>query len=196
MPWLETALAELRREATSEARSRTLRLWFARVDRQVGASAEVSADDARRAVRRAMMLDVAQSCGRDEARLILAALYRGASAPEQRHFLRALSDLPYPEDYVELGVDACRTNVRDVFIAIAHQNPYPAEHFSDPAFAQMVMKAMFMDLEVEPIVGLDRRVTPVLLQMAHDLARERAAAGRSIPAGITTLESLLPETAP
>jgi hypothetical protein len=64
------------------------------------------------------------------------------------------------------------------------ENPYPAAHFPEPAFNQLVLKAYFIGVPVLRILGLDRRKTPELRRMAADYASERRAAGRSVPADI------------
>jgi hypothetical protein len=71
-----------------------------------------------------------------------------------------------------------------VFEAIACENPYPAAHFPELNFNQMVLKALFTGVALERVIGLDGRVTPELARMANDYASERRAAGRSVPADI------------
>ncbi len=53
----------------------------------------------------------------------------------------------------------------------------------------MVLKALFIEVALERILGLQRRITPELRRMAKDYAGERAAAGRSIPKDIALLGS-------
>ena len=75
-----------------------------------------------------------------------------------------------------------RSNVAHVFAAMALGNPYPASHFSELAWNQLVLKAIFNDQPLAEIHGLLERKNPTL---AHDiclLAQERWAAGRRIPA--------------
>jgi hypothetical protein len=71
--------------------------------------------------------------------------------------------------------------VRTVFEAIAAENPYPARCFSDAAFHQMVLKAIFVGMPVERIEGLSERATPELARMVEGYASERRAAGRTVP---------------
>ena len=115
---------------------------------------------------------------------LVREVYLKGDEREQAAVLRALSLLPDPGRFLEIGIDGCRTNVRDVFEAIACENPYPAAHFPDPAFNQLVLKAYFVGVPVARIVGLERRRTPELRRMAADYASERRAAGRSVPADI------------
>ena len=85
---------------------------------------------------------------------------------------------------MEIAIEACRTNVETVFCAIALDNVYPAEHFADANFNQMVLKAVFIGAPVAQIEGLDTRRTPELIAMAESYGSERAAAGRPVPADI------------
>ena len=136
----------------------------------------------------------ADECGR--AALVLAAvgalpasehvalvrdLFRRGDARERQAVLRVLAGLPEPARFVDLAVDACRTNVQPVFEAIACDNAYPVRHFSDPALYQMVIKALFVGAPVARIVGLADRVTDELVAMVDAFASERRAAGRPIP---------------
>jgi hypothetical protein len=115
---------------------------------------------------------------------LVREVYLKGDEREQAAVLRSLSLLPDPARFLEIGIDGCRTNVRDVFEAIACENPYPAAHFPEPAFNQLVLKAYFVGVPVSRIIGLDRRKTPELRRMAADYASERRAAGRSVPADI------------
>ena len=115
---------------------------------------------------------------------LVREVYLKGDEREQAAVLRSLWLLPDPGRFLEIGTDGCRTNVRDVFEAIACENPYPAAHFPEPAFNQLVLKAYFIGVPVLRILGLDRRKTPELRRMAADYASERRAAGRPVPADI------------
>jgi hypothetical protein len=110
--------------------------------------------------------------------------YRHGDTRERQAVLRALPLLPEAERFLPLGVDACRTSVQPLFEAMACENPYPAAHFPELNFNQMVLKALFTGVALKRIVGLDRRLTPDLARMASDYAGERRAAGRSVPSDI------------
>ena len=58
-------------------------------------------------------------------------LFRRGDNRERQAVLRALAVLPGPERFVGIAVEACRTNVRPVFEAIACDNPYALRHFTD-----------------------------------------------------------------
>jgi hypothetical protein len=111
-------------------------------------------------------------------------VYRRGDFREQSAILQSLILLPRPERFVTLAVEACRTNVGDVFEAIACENIYPATHFADLNFNQLVIKAFFVGIAVGRIAGLKERKTAELRRMAADYASERRAAGRSVPGDI------------
>jgi hypothetical protein len=117
-----------------------------------------------------------------DARLpLVLALFEGGEIGEQESLLRTLAALPEAERFTEVGVSACRTNARSVFEAIACENAFPARYFSELAFNQLVLKAIFVELAVRRIEGLGARSTPELARMASGYASERRAAGRSVP---------------
>lgn len=103
---------------------------------------------------------------------------------ERRALLQTLVMLPEPQRFLATAIEACRTNVLTVFEAIAVYNPYPAAHFPELNFNQMVLKAMFMGVAVAAIEGLATRITPELVRMARAYGSERRAAGRSVPSDI------------
>jgi hypothetical protein len=118
-----------------------------------------------------------------------AALFRAGDNDERVAILRALPLLPDPARFLDLAVDACRTNVVSIFEAIACDNPYPAAHFPDLNFNQLALKTVFLGLPLARILGLGDRRTPELARMADDYAAERRAAGRPVPADLTLIGS-------
>lgn len=140
------------------------------------------------AARMALLLKAAESVGEAEQVSLVEDLYRQGDNRERQSVLRALPLLPRPERFLALAVDSCRTSVQPIFEAIACENPYPTAHFPDLNFNQMVLKALFIEVALERIIDLPRRITKELRRMAKDYAAERAAAGRSIPKDIALLE--------
>jgi hypothetical protein len=98
--------------------------------------------------------------------------------------MRGVALLPGAAKYLPVVVDACRTNILPLFEAIACDNPYPASHFPERNFNQMVLKALFNNVALVRILGLADRANPELARMASDYAAERRAAGRSVPGDI------------
>src|SRR5262249_41243303 len=119
-----------------------------------------------------------------EAASLVEECYRTGELRERQAVLRALPLLPDSGRFLDIAVDACRASAQSVFEAIACENPYPTERFPDLNFNQMVLKALFMGIAVDRIVGLDRRLNPELVRMASAYASERRAAGRAVPRDI------------
>ncbi|TVQ31460.1 MAG: hypothetical protein EA356_14255 [Geminicoccaceae bacterium] len=98
----------------------------------------------------------------------LIALYRGLPLYPERESLEA-----------EAG-EGLRSNMRAVFEAIAHHNPFPRDVFDDHRWNHMVLKALFVGSRLDPIVGLDQRANAELARIMRDYAHERWAAGRPV----------------
>jgi hypothetical protein len=180
--WLDAQLSAISRASLPPA--------FAAAGRKLGKA--VISDEDVHAI--AWPATGADECGR--AALVLAAiagleaadhvpfirdLIRRGDARERQAVLRVLAGLPEPARFVELAIDACRTNVQSVFEAIACDNAYPGQHFPEAAFNQMVMKALFVGAPIKGIVGLSARVTDELTRMVEAYESERRAAGRPVP---------------
>jgi hypothetical protein len=112
--------------------------------------------------------------------------YKLGDSREQQSWLRGLCFLPGSETFVDIAIDSCRTNILPLFESIATFNPYPSRYFPELNFNQMVMKCLFNAVPLNRIVDLDRRLNAELARMAESYAREREAAGRSVPADIDT----------
>jgi hypothetical protein len=78
--------------------------------------------------------------------------------------------------------EGLRSNMRPIFEAIAHRNPYPRETFDQHRWNHMVLKALFVGSALAPIQGLAERRNLELAVILRDYARERRAAGRPVPA--------------
>ncbi len=111
----------------------------------------------------------------------LLQLLEAGEMGEQVSILRTLSLLPEPARFLEAGVQACRTNARDVFEAIVCENPFLVEHFPPLNFNQAIMKAIFMEVPLARVERLEQRITPELSRMAAGYVSERRAAGRPVP---------------
>jgi hypothetical protein len=121
--------------------------------------------------------------------LVADLFYRGEYR-ERQALLRVLAYLPEPEAHLEVAVEACRSSVQGVFEAIACENPYPARHFTETSFNQMVLKALFTGAAVARIAGLERRANADLVRMAEGYASERRAASRPVPPDIDRILAL------
>lgn len=179
--------------AAEKPGSPAFRAAYAAVPRRLGAAARepVALPDLAELARahwtltdatRAFLLLLALShVERDAQYELVSNVLEGGEIGEQESLLRTLILVPEPERFADVGVAACRTNTRQVFEAIACENAFPSRHFPDLGFNQMVLKAIFIEVPVERIEGLDARVTPELARMAASYASERRAAGRPVP---------------
>jgi hypothetical protein len=108
-------------------------------------------------------------------------LYRTGETRERQALLRVLAHLPEPERFVGLAVEAVRANVLPELEAIACENPFPARHFPEAAFNQLVLKSLFNGISLRRIEGLAGRRSLELVRMVSGYASERRAAGRTVP---------------
>ncbi|RDU98004.1 EboA domain-containing protein [Trinickia dinghuensis] len=106
---------------------------------------------------------------------------RFADLGESCALYRSLPLLPDGVRFVARACEGCRTNMRPVFEAVACDSPYPARHFDDVSWRQLVIKAVFLDVPLWRVDGLDERLSPELARMALDLVDERRSAGRPVP---------------
>lgn len=193
--WLAPAL-----DAVQEPGSLAFRASYAAAARKLGPAGKVpaSASLPNQPLLRAhwSLLDVGrwllvhrrcERLGQGEHAAFVDELFRGGELGEQVSLLRTLALLPEPERLVEVAVEACRSNAVAVFEAIACDNAFPAAYFTQLAWNQMVMKAIFIELGVRRIDGLEARVTPELVRMAEGLRSEREKAGRQVPEDIATI---------
>jgi hypothetical protein len=150
-------------------------------------AAESGADECGRA---ALVLAALASLAPAEHVPMVRDLLRRGEIRERQAVLRVLAGLPDPARFVELAVDACRSNMQSVFEALARDNAYPARYFADPAYFQMVLKALFVGAPLAHVVGLAERTTPELVRMVEAYASERRAAGRPVPPDVALIRSL------
>ncbi len=108
-------------------------------------------------------------------------LCQTADVAELVGLYRGLPLYPEPASLEEQVGEGLRTNMRVVFEAIAHRNPYPRTQFDQHRWNHMVLKALFIGSPLEPIQGLDERANPELARIMLDFAHERWAAHRPVP---------------
>jgi hypothetical protein len=107
-------------------------------------------------------------------------LFTTAGLQELIALHQTLPLLPHPDRYRFWADEGVRSHITGVFQAIALYNPYPAWHFEEAAWNQMVLKAIFIDAPLHPITGLDQRRNPTLTRMLMDYIHERWAAHRRV----------------
>ncbi len=190
--WLDERLAELRERGAQ----RTLLLAISLAPRKVGKDdLALDANDLAEAARRrpgwtpigwsvdqaARLLLLLRSGGSEvQFAQRLDQLCATADVGELVTFYRGLPLYPGQPQYRRRAAEGIRTNMRAVFEAVAHHNPYPSEQLDEGAWNQMVLKALFIGSPLQPIIGLDRRGNPALARMLCDYAHERWAAHRQV----------------
>lgn len=87
---------------------------------------------------------------------------------------------PFPAAHVLRCAEGIRTNIKSVFCAIAHRNPYPSEQLNEDQWNQLVLKCLFVGVPLAPVVGLDARANAKLAGMLVEFAHERWAAHRPV----------------
>lgn len=112
------------------------------------------------------------------------ALCQSADAEELATLYRGLPLYPEPAALEPQVGEGLRSNMRGVFEAIVHRNPYPRTHFDQHRWNHMVLKALFIGSPLAPIQGLDERANAELARIMCDFAHERWAAGRPVPVEI------------
>ncbi len=107
-------------------------------------------------------------------------LHRTADFGERMALYSGLPLYAGPEALVDLAAEGLRTNIKAEFAAVAHGNPFPSEQFAENPWNNMVLKALFIGVMLNPIQGLDQRANPELARILRDYAHERWAAGRFV----------------
>jgi hypothetical protein len=111
---------------------------------------------------------------------LLDTLCATADVGELVAIYRGLPLYPRPDSLVTRAGEGARSNMRALFEAVAHRNPFPREQFAEPAWNHMVLKALFIGSTLYPIQGLDVRANRNLACMLRDFAHERWSAGRPV----------------
>lgn len=128
---------------------------------------------------------------------LLSEIYAQGDERERAALVMGLPILDPDAEWLVEAEDCCRTNSLLLFSAMAMHNPYPARHFSPRAFNQLVLKALFLGLDIAHTEDLHTRYNSELSMMCADYIEERLAAGRDYPASIwlaIQLQDCPPET--
>jgi len=190
--WFETSLETI---GASEVAERDLHILMGFAPRKLGkADLDLSADDLAAADKAYAGWNPADWSIDGAARIaalltfegtrpfaeIFKDLRRTSDVAEMIALYRGLPLYPDPETlFFEVG-EGLRSNLKPVFEAIAHNNPFPRDHFDDHRWNHMVLKALFVESALSPITGLDGRANPELARILIDYANERWAAGRPV----------------
>lgn len=192
--WLRDALRVL---STSENISDDLALYSAMAKRKLGSAylKQANAIDTQLSpvniqrwtcadAGRLILLMSAIECRPDQSESIISRYYKMADNAERIALIHGLIFFA-PADYLtEIALDAGRTNNLELLAALTLDNPYPACFYSDKAFNQMVLKALFQGLAIERVEGLGQRANADMARMGENYVVERENAGRSVPVDI------------
>ena len=132
-----------------------------------------------RAVRTWLLLSLTFD-NQEQSGKIIEQLFKTADVKELTALYQAVPFLPDPERYYHIATEGVRSNMTDVFNAIALYNSYPATYFDELAWNQMILKALFVGSPLSKIQGLEQRANLTLAKMLVDYAHERQAANRSV----------------
>lgn len=194
--WLEAAVADVRRSPAA------ICALFPTVARRCGRAPLVDGDahglhhgcvdDATRTV----LLEALRPRGAELVHL-LADLYRYGDAGEKRGVLRGLHRLDEPlgaggvgEALLPVVEDGLRTN--DIRLVAAALQEYGSRHLSQEGYRQAVVKCVFVGVPLSAVHRLADRQDAELARMLVDLAHERTAAGRPVPADVRRVVSAFP----
>jgi hypothetical protein len=115
---------------------------------------------------------------------MLMVLIKLADDEEKTSIAKGLSLFDITGDLLENVIDLTRTNCIELFAALALNNPYPAKNFPEHNFNQLVLKALFNDLNIEAVDQLPLRRNEELSRMVVDYRDERLAANRAVPVSL------------
>lgn len=110
--------------------------------------------------------------------------YRRGDENEKTAYIKGLSLLDPEGEVLDIALHTGRTNNVQLFSAIALHNAYPAKHYDNNAIEQLVLKTLFLNLNINRIDALQQRLQTTLSSKCMDLVRERLAANREPPVSI------------
>jgi len=115
---------------------------------------------------------------------LLKQYYRGADESEKMAWLKGLLYVDEQGDVLNTVINVSRCNSLNEFSALALNNDYAAQHFPELNFNQLVLKSLFMGLDISCISTLSSRLNARLTNMCFAYAIEQALANRIPPASI------------
>jgi hypothetical protein len=113
-----------------------------------------------------------------EQGLLLKNYYRGADSSEKIAWLKGLFYVDKQGVALNTAISASRCNSLAEFSALALNNDYVIQHFPELNFNQLVLKSLFMGLDISCIRALSSRLNARLTNMCFSFAIEQALANR------------------
>ncbi|MDU0355274.1 EboA domain-containing protein [Paraglaciecola aquimarina] len=115
---------------------------------------------------------------------LVKGYYQAGDSSEKAALLRGLNVIDPKGEAASVAIRAARCNSLDEFTALALNNGYASMHFEDLNFNQLVLKTLFLGLDIDNLVGLRNRLSPSLSNMCFSYVVEQALADRVPPATI------------
>jgi hypothetical protein len=109
------------------------------------------------------------------------AAYEEGDSHEKLAVMRALPLLPQAERFIEIALDIGRCNELELFSSLAARNPYPSRHYNELAWNKLYMKAVFIDVPLAHMLGVEERNNAELSRMALEYVEQQESAGRRFP---------------
>jgi len=129
---------------------------------------------------RAYLLMKIQFLAQDQYCHAVNHVYQHGDNSEKIAILKSLSLLPHSSSFLSIAQDAHRSNVVTIFSALALDNPFISEYFDQSSYNNVVLKAIFLDLPILKICGIQKHRNKLLAKMIEDWMDEREAASRTI----------------
>lgn len=110
----------------------------------------------------------------------LISFFEIAEMKEQVALYKGLFLLENASAFISQVAEGIRTNMANVFDAIASGNPFAFTYLDEDAWNQLVLKSFFMERKLHPIQYIDEGKNENLANMLQDYVKERWAANRQI----------------
>ena len=111
---------------------------------------------------------------------VLFSFFEIAEMKEQVALYKGLFLLENASTFTSQVAEGIRTNMANVFDAIASGNPFAYTYLDEDAWNQLVLKSFFMERKLYPIQYIDEGKNENLANMLQDYVKERWAAKRQI----------------
>ena len=133
-------------------------------------------------IRLLLLVQVAQTY--TDISYLVKSYYQFGDQSEKIALLKGLSFIDPNGHAVATAIKAGRSNATTEFSALAQNNAYPAEFFPELNFNQMVVKALFLKLDISQIDNLNNRQNADLSNTCFAYVVEQGLADRVPPASI------------
>ena len=126
----------------------------------------------------------------------LSTLYKIYDASDTEGRVACLRSLNFVEGRTEDALimihDAGRTYLSELMEAGWCHHPFSSKHLSAEELRKAVMKALFCDVSIEGIIGIDQLADQELSRRLSEFANEREAADRMVPPEVWRVASYYP----